>query len=121
MVGKEMVSVPFSNLRQEVVKILEKEGFITGLEKKKKKIGKNNRFQLSPVLDISLKYEDKAPAISGVKRISKPGQRIYLPFSKIRRVKGGYGIAIVSTSKGLMSDKEARKQKVGGELMCEIW
>ncbi|MDO8424517.1 MAG: 30S ribosomal protein S8 [bacterium] len=121
MVAKDAVSIPFSALKYEVVKILEKEGFIGEVEKKKKKIGKNNRFQLSPVLEISLKYEDKAPAISGVKRISKPGQRIYLPYSQIRRVKGGYGIAIISTSKGLLSDKEARKQKVGGEVMCQIW
>jgi len=70
-----------------------------------------------------LKYQDKNPAILGVKKVSKPGQRIYFDSAGIRRkkVKGDYGIAIVSTSKGLMTNKEARKQKIGGEVICEIW
>jgi len=65
--------------------------------------------------------QNKIPAISRLKRISKPGQRIYLKAKQIKKVKGGYGIAIISTSKGLMTDKEARKQKLGGEVICEIW
>lgn len=121
MVGKETVYIPFSNLKYELAKILEKEGFIKGAEKKKKKSANGSRFQLSLVLEISLKYDGKTPAVSGVKRISKGGQRIYLPHSKIKKVKAGYGLGIISTSKGLMSDKEARSKKVGGEVMCEVW
>lgn len=109
-VNKETVFVSLSSLKYAIAKILGKEGFIKGVEKKKK-----------AGLEISLRYENKIPAISGVKRVSRPGQRIYLPYSKIKRVRGGYGLAVVSTSKGLMSDKEARKQKVGGEVICEIW
>lgn len=107
------VDIPFSNLKYEIAKILEREGFIEKAEKKGKKIKKP--------LKISLKYENKKPAISGLKRISKPGQRIYKSSKEIRKVKGGYGIAIISTSQGLMTDKEARKQKIGGEVLCEIW
>lgn len=118
MVGKETVSISFSNLKYEIAKILKQEGFVKDVEKKKKK---NSRFQFSPILEISLKYENKIPAIEGVKRVSKSGQRIYLPSSKIKKIRGGYGLAIISTSKGLITDKEARKQKIGGEVMCEIW
>jgi len=107
------VSVPFSNLKYKIAKILEKEGFIEKVEKKGREVKK--------FLEITLKYDEKVPAISGLKRISKSGQRIYLPYKKIRKVKDGIGIAIISTSKGLMTNKEARKQKLGGEVICEIW
>lgn len=112
-VGKAAVDLPFSNLKHEVAKILEKQGFIEKVERKGKDFRKT--------LEISLKYEDKKPFISGLKRISKPGQRIYIDYRKIKKVKSGYGIAIISTSKGLMTDKEARKNKAGGEALCEIW
>lgn len=107
------VSVPFSNLKYEIVKILEKRGFI---EKGEKRGKKEKKF-----IEITLKYDNKRPAISGLRRISKPGQRIYLSAKKIKPIKGGYGMAIISTSKGLMTDKEAKKQKLGGEILCEIW
>ena len=111
---KETVDIPISNLRYEVAKILEKGGFVSGVEKKGKKAKK--------VIEITLKYNEKIPVISGLKRISKPGQRIYKRAKELKPVKGGYGIAIISTSKGgLMTDKEARKQKLGGEVICEIW
>lgn len=107
------VSVPFSNLKYEIAKILEKEGFVEKVEK---------RGRIKKNLIVTLKYsEDKIPAILGLKRISKPGQRIYKSSREIKKVKGGYGIAIISTSKGLMTDKETRKQKLGGEVICEIW
>ena len=112
-VGKAVVKVPFSNLKYEIAKILEREGFIEKAEKKGKR---QKRF-----IEITLKYTDNQPAISGLKKISKPGQRIYSGWREIKRVKGGYGIAIISTSKGLMTDKEARKQKLGGEIICEVW
>ncbi len=113
-VHHQTVDIPFSNLKYEIAKILEKEGFVEKVEKKGRRVKK--------IIEISLKYdENKLPFISGLKRISKPGQRIYLPAEKIKRVKSGYGIAIISTSKGLMTDKEARKNKLGGEIICEIW
>jgi len=112
-VGKATVEVPFSNLKYEIARILEREGFIEKTEKKGKKVKK--------FIEIVLKYENGIPAISGLKRISKPGQRIYLSYQKIKPVKGGYGIAIISTSKGLMTNKEARKNKLGGEVLCEVW
>lgn len=111
---EETVDIPLSNLKYEVAKILEKGGFVAGVEKKGKKTKK--------VIEITLKYNEKVPAISGLKRISKPGQRIYKRAKELKPVKGGYGIAIISTSKGgLMTDKEARKQELGGEVICEIW
>jgi len=110
---KATVDNPFSNLKYEIAKILEKEKFVEKIEKKKK--------DLKRIIEITLKYTNNAPAISNIKRISKPGQRIYLPSTKIKRVRSGYGIAIISTSKGLVTDKEARKQKLGGEVICEVW
>lgn len=120
-VKKETVLVPFSKIKFEIAKILQREGFIEKVEKIKRKIRKG-KTKPKPFLQIHLKYyEDKTPAIFGLKRVSKPGQRIYLPYKKIKKVKGGYGIAIISTSKGLMTDKEARKNKIGGEVICEVW
>jgi len=112
-VSHKTVIIPFSKLKFEIAKIFEKQGFIVGAEKKGKKINK--------IIEIILKYEDNVPVFEGIKRISKSGQRIYLPAEKIRKVKGGYGVAIISTSKGLMADKEARKNNLGGEVICEIW
>ncbi len=112
-VNHSTVTVPFSKLKYEIAKILEREKFVEKIEKKRKKIKKT--------ILITLKYIDKMPAISGLKRVSKPGQRIYLSAKKIKKVKGGYGIAIISTSRGLMTDREARKNKLGGEVICEIW
>lgn len=113
IVKRPTVSVPFASFKYEIAKILEKQGFVEKIEKKGKR---SKRF-----IEITLKYNDGVPAILGLKRISKPGQRIYVSWQKIKKVKRGYGIAILSTSKGLMTDKEARKNKIGGEVLCEIW
>ena len=113
MAGKAEVLVPLSGIKFGIAQILEKNKFIDKVEKKGKKTTK--------LIALSLRYDDKIPAISGLKRISKPGQRIYLAFNEIKRVRGGYGIAIVSTSKGLMTGSEARKNKLGGEVICEVW
>jgi len=110
---KPEVFVPFSNLKYEIAKILEKKGFVEKVEKKGRKTKR--------IIEITLKYQEKIPAISGLTRISKPGQRIYVRAKKIKKVKGGYGFSIISTPKGLMTDKEARKQKLGGEVICEVW
>jgi small subunit ribosomal protein S8 len=110
---KPAISLPFSNIKYEIAKILEREGLVGKVEKEGKKVKKT--------LEIELKYDGKEPLIAGLKRVSKPGQRIYLPAKDIRSVKGGYGFAIISTSKGLLTDKEARKQRIGGEIICQIW
>lgn len=112
-VDKETVSIPFSNLKYEIAEILEKGGFV----EKVKKRGRKERKKI----EITLKYENEIPAISSLKVVSRPGQRIYKRYKEIGRVKRGYGIVIISTSKGLMTDREARKQKIGGEVICEIW
>lgn len=112
-VSHPKTEIPFSNLKYEIAKILERKGFIEKVEKKGKKTKK--------IIEITLKYDKKTPAISILKRISKPGQRIYLKAREIKPVKGGYGITIISTSRGLMTDKEARRQKLGGEILCEIF
>jgi len=118
-VQKPAVMVPYSHLKYEVAKILERKGFVLNVEKKNKKAKKNDKVR--PYLEIVLKYTQNLPAISGFKKISTPGQRIYIPEAGIQKVKQGQGIAIISTSKGLMTGYEAKKAKVGGEMMCEIW
>ena len=107
------VRIPFSKLKYEIARILEREKFVDKISK----VGRKTR----KIIKIDLKYLDGRPAISGLRRISKSGQRVYLPVKKIKPIRGGYGIAIVSTPKGLLTDKEARKQKVGGEVICEVW
>ncbi len=108
-----IVDIPFSKLKAEIAKILEEEKFLTKVDIKKKKKGKT--------LKLFLRYDKKKGVISGLKRISRPGQRIYSSFKDIKKIKKKSGIAILSTSKGLMTDREARKQKLGGEVICEIW
>lgn len=112
-VQKETVVLPFSNLKYAIAKILEREGYIKKTESKKRKAKK--------IMEIFLKYNNKIPAVSEWRKISKSGQRIYLPAKKINKVKGGFGMAIISTPKGLLTDKEARKQKIGGEIICQVW
>jgi len=114
---KPEVSVPFSNLKFEIAKILKKEKFIEKAEKKGRKTNES--------IEITLRYSEnenkKEPAISGLKRVSRPGQRVYFKTKKIRKARQGFGIAIISTSRGLMTDREAKKEKLGGEILCEIY
>ncbi len=112
-VGKSTVSLPYSELKNEIAKVMGKKGFIEKIEKKGRKSKKT--------LEITLKYQDKVPAISGMKRVSRPGQRIYASCRRIKPVKGGYGISVISTSKGLMTNSQAKKQNLGGEIILEIW
>ena len=112
-VSKEGLSVSFSNFKYELLEILEKFHFI-------KKVDKKGR-GAKRTLEVILEYEDKLPKISGFKKVSRPSQRIYLGAKKIKTTKGGLGIVIVSTSKGLMSAFEAKKGNLGGEVICEIW
>lgn len=113
-VQHQTVDVPFSVLKLKMLQIFVSENFILDFKKLKKNNGK--------IIRVYLKYDsDGGPAISGLKRISKVGKRIYEKAKEIKKVKGGYGMAIISTSKGVVSDKEARKKKLGGEVMCQVW
>lgn len=113
-INKPTVSVPFSNLKMAVAEKLMQAGFIGAIEKKGKKVKKT--------LDIVLKYNPQGKAvINGVKRISKPGRRMYKSVLEITPVRYGKGALILSTPQGIMTDKEAKKAKVGGEAMFEIW
>ena len=113
-VEKETVLVPFSNFKYGIAKILEKEKLVEKVDKKGKKTAKT--------IEIVLKYDkNKNPAISNIKKISKPGQRIYLGTKDIKKVRNGYGISIISTPKGLMVGDKASKEKLGGEIIAEIW
>lgn len=111
-VGHETVETPYSNVKFELLKILAKENFVGKIEKKGSKPKEK--------IVINLKYEQGVPAIQDLKRISKPGQRVYVGAQKIRPVRQGYGIAVISTSKGLMTNKEAIKEKLGGEILFEV-
>lgn len=119
-VGKTEVVLPFSKIKFEIGKILESQGYIEKNEMIKPDLNKN--YGQFDVLKIDLKYsENKEPAIRSLTRISKPGQRVYAASDKLPKVLGGIGIAIISTSQGLITDKEARKKKLGGEVLCEIY
>ncbi len=111
----EKVLVPASNLKARIAEVLKAEGFIQDYV-----LHKEDGHQ--GAITILLKYgPDREPAISDIKRVSKPGLRRYVPNGQIPRVLNGMGIAILSTSKGVLVDREARKQKVGGELICTVW
>ena len=108
------VEVPASNIKTEIARILKEEGFISDY-----KIKKND---VQDVIVLNLKYgQHKERVITGLKRISKPGLRVYAKTNEIPKVLNGLGIATVSTSKGLMTDKEARKEQLGGEVLAYIW
>ena len=110
----ESVDVPASNLKKAIAKILLEEGYIKGFELIEDGIQKNIRIQL--------KYgPNKQKVIVGIKRISRPGLRVYARKDEIPKVLGGLGVAILSTSRGIMTDKEARKQGVGGEVLAYVW
>lgn len=114
LVKKAHVSVPFSLFKLAIAEKLKDGGWVQAVEKKGKKVKKT--------LDITLKYRDDGkPRIEGVKRISKPGRRLYRSVRDIVPVKYGYGALFLSTPKGVLTDKEARKEKVGGEVLFEIW
>jgi len=113
MVKKEVVEVPASRMKEDILKILQREGFIK--EYSKIEDGRQG------ILKVYLKYKDGMPTLRGVKRVSKPGRRIYVKKDEIPKVLRGTGIAIISTSKGIMTDEEARKNMIGGEVICYVW
>ena len=115
MAKKSEVVLPYSKFKHSLGKVLLTEGWISKVEMKDGEDG----FKF---LHLQLKYDPTGqPVISGIKRVSKPGQRIYSTRMQIPRVMGGMGTTIISTSKGLMTDKQARQNKVGGEIVCQIW
>jgi small subunit ribosomal protein S8 len=113
-VGHERVAMPDSKMKVGIAQILVDEGFI-------------DRFELSDEghrkeLELVLRYGDRRqPVIEGIKRISRPGHRVYRGSKELPRVQGGLGVAVVSTSQGLLPDREARKRRLGGEIVCEVW
>lgn len=113
--GHETVSMPTSRLRVEIARLLKEEGYI----------GKYELTDLDKptgTLKITLKYGPRnQPAIRGLKRLSKPGMRRYVGWQSIPRIQGGLGVALVTTSRGVMSDRQARFERVGGELLCSVW
>ncbi len=114
MVSKETVVVPFSNLKYAIAQCLKDNGFIVNASKKTEK---NN----ISVLEITLAYTAEGSKIHDVKRMSKPSRRMYTPVKELRPVKNGHGITVLSTPKGIMSDKQAKKEMVGGEVLFTMW
>ncbi len=113
-VGHERVAMPSSKLKVNIAQILVDEGFIDRYEL----VENGHRSELELVLRYA---ERRRPAIEGLKRVSRPGHRVYAGAKELPRVQGGLGVAVVSTSQGLMPDREARKRRLGGEIVCEVW
>ena len=114
MVSKHSIEVPHSKYKYELVKLLKEEGYVLDL----KTSGEGSK----KIINIELKYSEEGKSvISGMNRLSRPGKRVYSSFDKLPRNNGGLGTVIVSTSRGLLSDSEARKRKLGGEIICEVW
>ncbi len=112
----ERVKMPSSKVKEALAAILEREGYIAGYGVKPNESGPG------ATLEITMKYsEDRERTIAGIQRVSKPGLRIYARADRIPRVLGGIGVAVVSTSRGLMTDREARRQRLGGEVLCFVW
>lgn len=111
--GLKSVSAQWSSVREGVARILKESGYIADFAKTEK-----NKL---PFLEITLKYNGKKPVITEINRISKPGRRIYTGYGDIPKVIGGMGISVLTTSKGILSDAEARQQKVGGEILAQVW
>ena len=114
MIRKAYVMSPISSERLNILDVLKKEGYIAGYDI----VEDGTAFKK---IKVEMKYDGDEPVISEIKRVSKPGRRIYSSISRIKPVKNGLGISIVSTSKGIMSDTEARKLNVGGELICTVF
>jgi small subunit ribosomal protein S8 len=115
MARHDRVTLPGSRLKREVAKILVSEGYVASVTNDPGDDGREH-------ITLVLKYgRDRLPAIEGLRRVSRPGRRVYVACKDIHKVRQGLGISVLSTSRGLMSDREARKHGVGGELLCEVW
>jgi small subunit ribosomal protein S8 len=112
----DQVQMPSSKLKESLAKILEREGYIAGFSVRQ------DPGKPAKTLTIQMKYTpERQRTISGLRRVSKPGLRVYSNSTQVPRVLGGLGVAVLSTSRGLMTDREARKAKVGGEVLCFVW
>ena len=110
----EQVSMPSSTLKEEIARILASEGYIDGYEVKASGTRKT--------LEVKLRYAShRHRVIEGLRRVSRPGKRVYAGAGDLQRVNGGLGVAVVSTSQGLLADREARRRHLGGEVVCEVW
>lgn len=110
----EVCNVPHSKLKERIADILKAEGYIAGYT-----VGRDSRGH--PQLALTMKYLNGVPVLTGVTRVSTPGRRLYYRYTEIPRVLNGLGMAILSTSKGVMKDQDCRRQKAGGELICNVW
>src|SRR3954451_14222574 len=111
--GKSEMFVPYSKIKAEIIRVLKDEGYITDYEL--------NNEGAHPRIKITNKMVDRTSAITGLKRVSRPGLRRYVGANEIPRVLGGMGVSILSTSRGILSGREAKKQKLGGELLAYVW
>ncbi len=113
-ITKEYVSIPHSKLKERLAGLLVEEGYLLSY--------KVNQETQKKELVIELKYtEEGSPVLAGIQRISKPGKRVYMQSNEVPRSMGGLGTVVVSTSRGLLSDADARRRKLGGEIICEVW
>ena len=112
LAGHESVDIPYSKLKTDVVRVLQEEGYIEGFSVSE---------EIKSQINVSLKYADGEPVIERIKRVSRPGLRIYKDSKSVPVVNGGLGVAIVSTNKGVMTDRSARKEGVGGEVLCTVF
>ncbi len=113
MARHERTEMPSSRMRVSIAKLLKEEGYVDDYRETEGP---------KKTLTIVMRYgRDRQAAIDGLRRVSRPGRRVYVPHDQIPRVRNGYGIAILSTSSGVLSDRQARKASVGGELLCEVW
>jgi small subunit ribosomal protein S8 len=115
MARKTSIDLPLSKMKRKLAEILRDEGYLTS-------VTESGSGHPQGILSVTLRWDQNhRPAISGLRRVSKPGQRAYVPATRLPKVRGGLGTAVVSTSKGLMTDRRARKEGVGGEVVCEVW
>lgn len=113
MAGKRAIDLPYSRLKHAVADLLQKEGYVSSVAK--------TGDAPKESLHIEIRYQDDAPVITGLKRVSKPGLRWYVNKREIPTVVGGMGVSVLSTPQGIMTGKEAKKRGIGGELLCTIW
>lgn len=112
LIRRKEVVLPYSGVKSAIASILVREGYLEKAEEVKEKV---------PQLILTLKYDNRQPAIHHLRRVSKPGHRHYVKHGDLKNVLNGFGLSILSTPKGIMTDAEARKEKIGGELICEVY
>jgi len=114
---KRTVVVPFSRMKKELARILQKEGYLDQVQENEKETRKSK----VKILTLTLRYNEGTPVLTGMKRVSKPGRRVYKGKDEVSRVLGGMGLTILSTPQGLMTNRDAKKKALGGEVICIVW